>query len=195
VAALDLLDEVGLDALSLRRVAERLNVRVNTVAWHAGDKAALLRAMADRLMATCLQDPPPTDPEERARALMRRFRRALLSRRDGARLAADGFSFTAPHTMALAEAVTAALLETGRSPREVAWTGRTLIHFATGFARDEQEAPDRSDAFRAANVDPSRFPAVAQTVAYLGEEDADARFEYGLQLILSGSGQPPTSHD
>src|SRR5918992_5376947 len=56
----------------------------------------------------------PTPVPAPVPVLMRNFRRALLSRRDGARLTADGFSFTSPHTMELAEAVTAALLESGR---------------------------------------------------------------------------------
>jgi AcrR family transcriptional regulator len=185
-AALELLDETGLENLSLRRVADRLGVRINTVQWHVGDKASLLKAMADSLMRECLREPLPEGPQDRIRVLIRRFRQTLLSRRDGGRLAADGFSFSDPSTLAFAEAFTATLLETGRTPRAVAWTGWTLLYFTLGLVQEEQSAPGRSPGMQAGNIDLVGFPALAQTLPLLTDSGYDARFEYGIELILSG---------
>src|SRR5215208_2930307 len=49
-AALGLLDEVGLDGLTTRRLAERLGVRVGALYWHVSSKQELLAAVADRIM-------------------------------------------------------------------------------------------------------------------------------------------------
>ncbi|MBN3821866.1 TetR family transcriptional regulator, partial [Paraburkholderia sp. Se-20369] len=49
-AALDLLDEVGIDALSTRRLAERLGVQSPTLYWHFRNKGELLEAMSDAIM-------------------------------------------------------------------------------------------------------------------------------------------------
>jgi TetR/AcrR family transcriptional regulator, tetracycline repressor protein len=49
-AALDLLDEVGLDKLSTRRLADRLGVRSPALYWHVKDKPQLLDLMAQELL-------------------------------------------------------------------------------------------------------------------------------------------------
>ena len=49
-AALDLLNEVGIDALSTRKLADRLGVQSPTLYWHFKSKAALLDAMSAAVM-------------------------------------------------------------------------------------------------------------------------------------------------
>lgn len=185
-AALEVLDSDGLDRLSLRAVASRLGVRVNAVAWHVKDKAGLLSAVADAMMADCLPARLPEDPQERVRKLLESLRTALRSHRDGARLEREGFSLARPHQLAFAEAVNAALLATGRSPKETAWTGWTLVYFVLGLVREEQTSPDRTPGIEAAAADPAAFPSLAETIKHLTGESFDDRFAYGVDLILAG---------
>src|SRR5882757_97661 len=49
-AALLLLDEVGLDALSTRRLAARLDVHAGALYWHVASKHDLLDAIADKIL-------------------------------------------------------------------------------------------------------------------------------------------------
>ena len=49
-AALELLDEVGIDGLSTRKLAERLGVQSPTLYWHFKNKGELLDAMAEAIM-------------------------------------------------------------------------------------------------------------------------------------------------
>src|SRR5215217_6285359 len=49
-AALELLDEDGLDGLTTRRLAGRLGVRVGALYWHVESKQELLAAVADRFI-------------------------------------------------------------------------------------------------------------------------------------------------
>lgn len=87
--ALALLDEVGIDDVSTRRLAQRLGVEQPALYWHFRNKAALLSAMAQAAMAPLAAAalPVPSDdwPVWFAEN-MRSFRRTLLMRRDGARL-------------------------------------------------------------------------------------------------------------
>ncbi|MFD9700159.1 TetR/AcrR family transcriptional regulator C-terminal domain-containing protein [Lentzea sp. NPDC059081] len=87
--ALALLDEAGLDAVSTRRLAARLNVEQPSLYWHFRTKKDLLAAMAQAAMEPHAAEPlplPGDDWREWFLANTRSFRRTLLLRRDGARL-------------------------------------------------------------------------------------------------------------
>ncbi|MFF4835462.1 TetR/AcrR family transcriptional regulator C-terminal domain-containing protein [Streptomyces sp. NPDC001315] len=185
-AALEVLESDGFDRLSLRAVAGRLAVRVNAVAWHVKDKASLLSAVADAMMADCLPARLPRDPEERVRRILKSFRATLRSHRDGARLAREGFSLARPHWLAFAEAFHAALRATGRSPKDVAWTAWTLIYFVISLVNEEQASPDRTPGVEAAAADPATCPVLAEAIEHLTGSNFDDRFAYGVDLILTG---------
>ncbi|WP_328505464.1 TetR/AcrR family transcriptional regulator C-terminal domain-containing protein [Streptomyces sp. NBC_00391] len=192
-AAMEVLESDGLDKLSLRAVAAKLGVRVNAVAWHLKDKAGLLSTVADAMVADCVPAHLPPDPEERVRTLLASLRTALLSHRDGARLAREGSSLARPHQRAFAESFNAALHATGRSPKEAAWTAWTLMYFTLGLVKEEQTPQSRTLYAEAAEADPAAFPSLAKTIAHLRPDSFDDRFAYGVDLILSGhSSVPPT---
>src|SRR5260370_41392751 len=85
-AALALLDEVGLDDLTMRRLAERLGIKAASLYRHVRDKNELLAMLGDAISA---EIPLPSQElpwrEALARAA-RDYRRALLAHRDGARV-------------------------------------------------------------------------------------------------------------
>ncbi|WP_328222983.1 TetR/AcrR family transcriptional regulator C-terminal domain-containing protein [Streptomyces sp. NBC_00104] len=191
-AAMEVLESEGLDKLSLRAVAARLGVRVNAVAWHLKDKAGLLGAVADAVVARCVPAHLPPDPDERVRTLLASLRTELLSHRDGARLAREGASLARPHQRAFAEVFNAALHATGRSPKEAAWTAWTLMYFTLGLVKEEQTPPSRTLGAEVAEADPAAFPSLAKTIAHLTPDSFDDRFAYGVDLILRGhSAMPP----
>jgi AcrR family transcriptional regulator len=89
-SALRLLDEVGLEALSLRRLASDLDVHASALYWHFRNKQELLDEMA-RAVATPIpaeQMPATGAPAWDAwlRLTAQAWRRAMLSHRDGALL-------------------------------------------------------------------------------------------------------------
>ena len=49
-AAVDLLDEVGLDRLTTRALTTRLGVQPGALYWHVRSKSELLSAIADEIM-------------------------------------------------------------------------------------------------------------------------------------------------
>jgi TetR/AcrR family transcriptional regulator, tetracycline repressor protein len=81
-AALDLVDEGGAAALTMRRVAQRLGVAPNALYSHVADRAALLDAVLDaRLAAVAVPEPGP-DPVADLAELMVRTYDLLVGRPD-----------------------------------------------------------------------------------------------------------------
>src|SRR4051812_39138776 len=88
-AALALLNEVGLDLFSTRRLAERLGVQQPALYWHFRSKSTLLDAVSHEILVRFhkLRLPHPGQAwDDFTLANARSFRRALLSVRDGARI-------------------------------------------------------------------------------------------------------------
>ncbi|MEU4659886.1 TetR/AcrR family transcriptional regulator C-terminal domain-containing protein [Streptomyces sp. NPDC023723] len=184
-AALELLDEKGLDALSTRAVAQRLGVRMNTVLWHVKTKARMLELMADAVVGEIPLDDLPARPDQRVRELARRYRRALLAHRDGAALVVGTYAAD-PHTLRFAETFVTAFLDGGRSEREAAWTVWTLLYFTLGLTQEEQAAQRQSPGDRLADaVSPTTHPALHRVLGHLTGGSFDERFEFGLTSVLA----------
>jgi TetR/AcrR family transcriptional regulator, tetracycline repressor protein len=191
-AALGLLDEAGLEQLTMRRLAAALGVQNGATYWHFGSKQALLEAMADSLLAGLTAGLDTESPwTERITGLARRLRRALLSRRDGARLFSAA-SFPLPNALAYGEAVIAALGESGLSSRHAAWAADTLTYYVVGHTIEEQLAVALPGSGHDATarltgaVDPQRHPHMYAALAHIPAPHHQERFDYGLHLIVNG---------
>ena len=175
--ALELLDEEGADAVTLRAIARRLGVHMNTVVWHAKSKIRLAELMADAIVAGASLSGLPDDWHARATEIARRYRRALLAHRDGAAVVAGTYANEAA-TLDLAEAFVAALLDGGLSDRDAAWTCWSVIYFVLGLCQEEQASPVRGE------LTPGRRPALEKVLPFLADESFDERFEFGLAKLL-----------
>lgn len=164
--ALRVLDEVGLDGLTVRRLADELGVRAPALYWHVRDKRELLDAMADALHADAFADlelPRRGEPWVAWLAeLARRLRGTALAHRDGAWLLAGRPLAGACDGRPLALA-TRTLVDAGFSAAQAGHALAALHAYVQGSALTEQADPEP--------------PA---------DDLADARFEHGLHLLLAG---------
>ncbi|MER7845730.1 TetR/AcrR family transcriptional regulator C-terminal domain-containing protein [Kitasatospora sp. NPDC096077] len=188
-AALDLLDDKGAGAVSVRGVAERLGVRMNTVLWHAKTKGRLLELMADEIVAGARLDALPGPWRERVEELAHRYRRALLARRDGALIVAGTYA-AEPATLHYADTVLAALLEGGLDERRAAWTFWSIQYLALGLTQEQQAlaAQDGEHSLAGALAD-GTYPALARAVRHMEGEDFDGRFAFALDRLLEQPSQ------
>ncbi|MFJ6567993.1 TetR/AcrR family transcriptional regulator C-terminal domain-containing protein [Streptomyces sp. NPDC091292] len=185
-AALELLEESGLDALTLRAIGRRLDVRINTVSWHVKSKARLQDLMADAILAEIDLTGLPDAWRERTVELAHRYRAALLAHRDGARVVAGSFA-AEPATLAVAETLIAALLEGALDPEPAAWTCWTIIYFTLGLTQEEQAEPGAlADRVESA-ITTRTYPALAKVLPHLAGGEFSTRFDYGLNLILTAA--------
>lgn len=174
--ALDLLDEVGLDAFTTRQLAKRLGVEQPTLYWHFRTKSLLLAAMADAAMAPHKATPVPTPAYDWRDWFLennRSFRQTLLARRDGARLHAG--SRPGAGDMERIMQYLAFLVAAGLPEQEARMGLFTANRFTVGSVLEEQ-----ADAGRDEVKDQS-----------IGIPPIDYRFafEAGLALIADGLGR------
>lgn len=191
-SALDLLDEAGLDQLTMRRLATALDVQNGATYWHFPSKQALLEAMADAMLAGLPAGLDESLPwYERTAEMAHRLRRALLSRRDGARIFSGAF-FPLPNALAYGETMIGILREAGLSGRDATWAVDTLNYYVVGHTIEEQLAaalPDggkEATARLAAALDPDRHPTMLASIGDLTAPHPEEHFEHGLRLIIDG---------
>lgn len=189
-AALELLDEVGIDALSTRKLAERLGVQSPTLYWHFKNKGELLHAMAERIMLERHgQSGPKRGQSWRTwmAANARSFRQALLAYRDGARLHA-GTRPREAHFDAI-EAKVRFLYDAGFTPEQSSALMMGLGRFVVGWVLEEQaDTPmDAPSSTEEGAPDPDKYPLLARAWARLNSEDPDTAFERSLKVFLAGA--------
>jgi TetR/AcrR family transcriptional regulator, tetracycline repressor protein len=194
--ALKLLDEVGLEGLSLRTLAARLKVQAPAIYWHFENKQALLDEMATRVFAAGMSETaPPANVEtwqEWAAYYGNRLRRMLLSHRDGARMMSGTFltdnSLYEPMEQALKR-----FTDAGFSLQDAVVALSTIYSYAIGFVIEEQAVypqrgkrnPQYDVAKRAQRIDADTLP-LARAAGETLFTHYDERFEKGLQLIIRG---------
>jgi TetR/AcrR family transcriptional regulator, tetracycline repressor protein len=179
--ALDLLDEVGLDAVSTRRLAKRLGVEQPSLYWYFHTKKDLLAAMAAAAMAPHATGPLP-DPGDDWRGWYldntRSFRRTLLLRRDGARLHAGS---TPVGDLARIRHKMDFLVASGVPERDARMAMLAASRFTVGCVLEQQADTGPGDS--------PELPADLPTI------DHDSAFEAGLALILNGLAQRAGARD
>ncbi|WP_394835580.1 TetR/AcrR family transcriptional regulator C-terminal domain-containing protein [Pendulispora rubella] len=185
--ALALLDEVGSEALTMRRLADQLDVQAGALYWHYPNKQSLVTAMAEEMLAdTALHG--AGEPEKwRARVVeaLMALRRALLAHRDGGRVFAGTF-VPEPNTLALGEVLLGALRDAGLGKKEAAWSCSSLVDFVIGFVVEEQAAQGIEPDLLTSQLDREKYPNVAAVKGPFTSQDFDARMKFGVNLLLDG---------
>ena len=201
-AAMALLDEVGVDGLTMRRLAGALNIQAPSLYWHFAGKQALLDAMADALLAEMVLpsgDGPSGDGlswDAWLHAVATEFRRVLKSRRDGARVYAGTFP-PMDNVLRISDRIVAKLRAAGADERTAVHALFTLQYFVLGFTIEEQAAlppPGGGEggvdlqgvAQRITAEQAASYPDGAAAAVLMASDDADARFSFGLDRLIEG---------
>ncbi|MFE8916956.1 TetR/AcrR family transcriptional regulator [Streptomyces globisporus] len=193
--ALDLLNESGLDALTMRRLADAMGVQAGALYRYFATKQDLLTAMAEHMLGGVAGATGPAgdgDWSEAVARLARALRTALLAHRDGARVYAGTHS-TGPHTLGFADGLIGVLRAAGFSDGEAARALYAVSHFTVGHTLEEQAAlrteaggPASAEAMHEAVGETGSYPHLAATLPVLTSTDFTAHFEFGLGLLLDG---------
>ncbi|GDY29107.1 hypothetical protein GTS_07400 [Gandjariella thermophila] len=191
--AVELMVERGLAAVTLRRIAERLNVSAPTLYWYIASKRELLDRVAEHLMrrgqVKVVDRPVRGQPwwewlEQRSRTMFE----VMVSVRDAPQVVAGNrptLDMLAGYDLALGELVAA-----GFPPREAqqvffvlgAYIGGMALEWQAEAARGEAGADD--SALLAAAQDSARYPHLAAAAA--DWSPPQATFDYGLALLIRG---------
>jgi len=141
-AAFAVLEQEGLDGLSMRRLATQLGVQAPALYWHVDDKAALLGMMARDIYAAAYAACPGSRDW---RAWLRQFGGALRAQfaayRDGARLCALATPAAGADPERQATNIAAPLVALGLDrPAALAFQA-VVISYALGWSMFEANGP------------------------------------------------------
>ena len=193
-AALELVDEVGVDVFHMRLLAERLNTSTATLYRHVSGKEELMVYVVDRLLADvqASDDDPGSRPrgwQEATRQTALRLHRTLSAHLNAIPLLVAQIP-VGPNAMALRERSMAAFIQFGFSPRLAARAYTTIAQFVIGFAVLEPGAldPDGAAALAAhyRHLDPGVYPYTVAVADELTSAPLEEEFLEGLQIVLDG---------
>jgi AcrR family transcriptional regulator len=188
-AAVDLLDEQGAEALSMRSLAQRLGSGTATLYRHFANRAELVATVIDHILGEA-------DPRtvvglswQQACKLFAQNMFDALGRHGNVAALLINYTPMGPNAMARRELCLSILLANGFAPAVAAHAYATLARYVLGFAiQHSGAAGTQQDAALASafhRLDPTRYPA---TVAVADDLPVplEAEFAFGLQLIVAG---------
>lgn len=203
-AALDYVDEFGLDAMSMHKLGARLGVQAMSLYNHVEDKADLLNGMVELLWSEMAATEEAPDWRARLRSMARRIRGTMR-----AHPAAASLAMTRPilpvGALRIFKSHLEALEEAGFERSRAVETVRAIAGYAFGAALNECywscTAAARTNQLawlrQVSRMLPSDVPDDLLQVAMevCGECDLDRSFEHGLDLMVKGleAGGDPVS--
>jgi AcrR family transcriptional regulator len=198
-AALRVLDRDGMEGLSMRRVADELHTGPASLYWHVRNKDELLQLLFERITEeVVLPEPDPAHWQEQGKELARQMRATMNAHRDIARISLGRIP-SGPAIARLGEWLFALLRPVGIPDQVIAYVGDLFGLYVGAFSFEEslglasptgEDLPPEQvvEMFRGyvESLPPDRFPNVRGAADLLFDTDIDARFEFGLDVIVRG---------
>jgi AcrR family transcriptional regulator len=193
-AALRVMDEEGLEAVSMRRVAREVGVEAMSLYHHVEDKEDLLDGICEHVMAGFEFPEPVEDWAENCRRGARAWRRLLQSHPAVMRLLAEQRGpVRTVDPMRPMEFALRLLRGAGLSDRDTAQAFHAFGGYIQGFVMMElgSIAGGTDEAHLKAHAElvsalPEEFEALVAVSPYFAECGADEQFEFGLDLLIRG---------
>lgn len=171
--AIVLLNEKGIDSLTMRELANRLNIKAASLYWHIKNKEELLSLIAEFICNKIPLDCNECNPRERIRKVIFAYRDNLLKVRDSEKI----FSMTPPMTPARVELIKTMLTNLeclGVSKEKLIQAGNILNNFVLSFVAEEVKMNGYDD------IHNDFFFGLPINFNF------DEQFEYGLEVVLNG---------
>lgn len=200
--ALRIIDDEGVEAVSMRKVAAAFDTGPASLYAHVANKDALLRLALD--LALDELEVPEVRPGDTWQDVLRRWamnsHEVLSSHRDLAKLTFAHIP-SGPAMLATVEALLAALIEGGVPARVASWALDIISLYVGADAYEgwvfgqrlggSENAPQAAEFFAGLRdtfsaLPPERFPYLVANVGVLMEGGGEARFEFGLDLLIGG---------
>jgi len=192
-AAAALADEVGLEATSMRRVADALGVTAMALYKHVANREELIDGMLDRLVVS-IDVPAAGLPWQEALRGRIRSARAVMRAHPWAQTAIETRPTASPAVLAYMDSLMAIMFDGGLSADLVHHAMHALSTRMWGITRDvlpTPAVPDDPDLRARAMAEfATAYPAIvrmATTAPHAGAAcDDDAEFAFALDLLIDG---------
>ena len=188
--AVKLLDKHGISGLTMRRLAEGLNVTATALYWHVRTKEDVLDLALDHIFGDVPLPEPTPDWRSDVHHLIRSWRAAMLQHPWGPSLISR--PMLGPCVLARTEFLQSALARGGLVGIGLTVATRLLANYVIGSALTEttfQQSADpqvRADARRHITMNPAAYPALNAS-GHLDTDrwNDDELFDLGLDAILA----------
>lgn len=197
--ALAIVRDEGIEALSMRRLAQALDTGPASLYVYVASRDELHELLLDAVAAKVELEPlNPLRWREQLKALAGRILKLMAEDFPGMASVAMARIPTGDNSLRLAEAMLALLKAGGASDQAAAYAGDLLSLYVTAIAFERSlyarlyRDPDHERreveriTQRFATIDPERFPTIAALGGVLASGDAQERFELGLDVIING---------
>jgi TetR/AcrR family transcriptional regulator, tetracycline repressor protein len=198
-AALALGDAVGLEALTIRRLATDLGVTPMALYWHFRSKEELLAALGDRVWTEIDVDvDPAADWAAQLRGLLESLVRMLRAHPCASQLLLSGEKLHGEASQLVTEKALAVLARGGFAPGEASevarsalWTGLMLVMSEPGYdpalSPAERAETQRQSQIKLAMLPPGQFPhLVAAAGPMTACDDPEFHYRFGMDLFTAG---------
>ncbi len=194
-AAIALADATGVDALTIRKLAQALDVKPMTIYHHVAGKDAIIDGMVDQVFSEI--DLPSTDTDWKSAMRQRASSaRSVLARHPWAAPLMESRKTPGPATLEHHDAVLGCLRSGGLSVEMTAHAYAVIDAFIYGFALQEASLPATGGNEMAELAEAIIEAAPMDQYSHLMElttehilkpgYDFGNEFEFGLDLILNG---------
>jgi AcrR family transcriptional regulator len=198
-AALAILQSDGLEAVTMRRVAQALDTGAASLYVYVSGRDGLLQAMLDRVAATIeLESPDPSRWRAQVHSLLERMHQALVAHPGIAALTlAD--PPTTEAVLHVTENLLGILLSGGLDPQDAAWACDLFVLLVTGVASEddvrrvrghstnEDSREQLDDLYKTfAGLPSNRFPLLVAHAAQMVAGDSDERFRFAIDVVIDG---------
>jgi TetR/AcrR family transcriptional regulator, tetracycline repressor protein len=197
--AMELTETLGLDGLTIRRLAQHLGVTPMALYWHFKNKDELLDGIADRLWSLVDTTVDPSAPwPERVRTLMNSMADVLRAHRSAATLILTTPPDAAQHCFDIMEVALRIFTDAGFSSEEGALLCRhglravtTLVIGDPGMTPQltEEEVAEhvRRKRISMETLPAARYPCLVAAARPLTElQSPDMEFAFGIDLFVAG---------
>jgi TetR/AcrR family transcriptional regulator, tetracycline repressor protein len=190
-AAVALVDEQGIEGLSMRKLGTALGVEAMSLYNYVPNKAALLDGVLERVVSGIKIPEGGSTWDERLRQMTHSYRSIALSHPRVVPLFAMR-PFNSLPALDVVEAVFDLLAEAGFPPAEALNVLRAMSAYAVGFTISEaaaiigEEADRPPVRFTDPNASEEDFPRTIEMAPYMQKNDSDYQFEFGVELLISG---------
>jgi AcrR family transcriptional regulator len=192
-AALRIVDDEGLDAMTMRRLAATLGVNPMSIYHHLPNKAAVFAGLAELVFADLNDSTPPAGEswQEELMGAAHAYRNALRAHPNLALQVLADAAAVSEVVVVTVEPFFRALDRAGLAPREIFEAVNTLIDFIHGFSLGEASvraetfelAPDLME--RVGKLKPGQAPTLTRIVEELGADGLRYEFDDGFAIGLS----------
>lgn len=196
--AIALADAEGLDALTIRRLAQELGVTPMALYWHFRNKNELLGGLADQFWSEIDTDIDPDAPwPAQLRGLLESLVGVLRAHPSASQLLLSGEK-QSPAALEATEVTLAVLRRAGFDARHASavarsalWTGLMLAMSEPGYnpslTETERAEHQRRSMVRLAMLPPDRYPCLVEAAAPMTAcDDPDFHYRLGIDLFISG---------